>query len=253
MRSYIVAVFLFCIGSISHAKNVTIITGDQYPPFSDMELANGGVATDLVTHIINNMTDVEDVNVMFLPWEQGYEDTRKAKYLGTFPYTKTREREQDFVFSDAMFPLEWVVFTNKISNYTIEDLNGKTACLPLGYSAQPIQSFLDRGEVTLKRAPQTINCFLKLQANMVDFIPFNKWTGIHFINATKQVNMDNFTILSTTLSSGQLHFIVSKLHPNAQQYINEFNTQLTHIKNSGEYEKILRQHNVTELLINPDI
>ncbi|HBM14284.1 MAG TPA: amino acid ABC transporter substrate-binding protein, partial [Rhodospirillaceae bacterium] len=83
-RSILVCMVLLVAALTSpiKAQAIDVVTGNNYFPYSDERLPNGGLGTLLVTAIIEKMG--VPVTVTFLPWDEGYQQTLSGRFVATF-------------------------------------------------------------------------------------------------------------------------------------------------------------------------
>ncbi|MCL9781779.1 transporter substrate-binding domain-containing protein [Vibrio sp. S4M6] len=244
IRNFTLIAITLLVGFPSIAKDIYLVTGYDYPPYADKNLPNGGFASDLVVTVFSSMDNVGRVSLAFEPWKRGYDNTKIGKFLATFPYRKTADREKDFLYSDPIVSINTVVFINHNSTLTLATLEGAKACLPLGYTDKAIKDLVERKIVTLQRPTQLENCFQMMKAGRVDFIPINDMVGNEFLHSHSTLNAAHFKHLPEPISKGYLHLMVSKQHPGSKQYIKQFNKYLERIKSSGQYNRLKEKHNI---------
>ena len=75
-------------------STLDLVTGNDFAPFTGEDLPQGGMLTELVLRSFKAMGLGYDVR--FVPWKRGYDGVVAGKFLGTFPYVRTPEREQEF-------------------------------------------------------------------------------------------------------------------------------------------------------------
>ena len=82
------------LGAVSvQAEELAIATGNDYAPFTDEELPEGGLATEVVVEAFAAVD--HEVDIDFRPWARGYHDTGQGVFAGTFPYVHSDERAEE--------------------------------------------------------------------------------------------------------------------------------------------------------------
>lgn len=99
-------------------KSIAISAG-EWPPFLSESLPYQGVVAHLIKDIFNEAGI--QVNFTFLPWGRAYHDTYNGKYAATAVWMHSKERVNNYNYSDALLSEKFVFFIKKI---TI--LNGTT-------------------------------------------------------------------------------------------------------------------------------
>lgn len=242
MKPWIV-LLLVLLGPLAYGESIKLVTGNNYPPFTDRELMNGGLATDIVRQAL--LSSGHEVDIQFMPWARGYNSAQDHTFVGTFPYAKNPERAKEFLYSDPIVTLNQVFFIRKGSNVKFdqdEDLDGTTVCKPLGYNTDDVQKFMDEGWIKLSRPTDLPNCFKMLKIGRVHLVLAGDLIGKHLVNIEQGVSMEDFEILPRPLGDLPLHLIVAKSLPNGAAMIEQFNLGLEKLQASGEMEKIIGAH-----------
>ncbi|HET8904835.1 MAG TPA: transporter substrate-binding domain-containing protein, partial [Saccharospirillum sp.] len=156
-----------------------LVTGDNYAPFSDQSLPQGGLATHLVTYLFAQMQQPVEVEVV--SWAEGYQATLDGDYAGTFPYIQSEERQADFLFSEPLFTVSSFAYVDQSSTINArrpEDLAGLTLCLPVGFSHGPaLDDLVQSGAITRVTPPDMPSCFAMLQSGEADFVKINRYVA----------------------------------------------------------------------------
>jgi len=242
------ALFLSCNFSASaQDKLIALVTGNDYPPFTDSTMPEGGLAVPLIKAVFNNQKST--VSIAWKPWKRGYLETRSGRYAGTFPYRPTAEREEDFLFSDPVFHLKEVIVSRKPESFhprNYQELVRKTVCLPIGYApGKAMQALMDNAKIDVFRPKNMDGCFKAISRFHNLIIKTHKYLAYHQLKE-KELNPADFDITFMQDSSYTLHFIVSKQYPNAKELMERFNKGLINIKKNGEFQKITRRFGVGE-------
>lgn len=232
----------FAADDTSLQKPLQIVTGNDFKPWTDETLPNGGFITDLITEIYHRM-DVE-TEMIYLPWKRGYLTAAKGDYIGTFPYWATEERLKQFLFSKPLFKNKLRFFVRHDSKFLkepLKSLNGQKFCLPTGYeildSWAPFVTKSQRESVR-----EMAHCFRLLHEKRVDFIPANEAQGWL---AAKETNIDptKFAMYPKIIEEAPLYYMISKKwKENPEQEIERFNLTFDDIVNDGTYEQLVKKH-----------
>ncbi len=245
MKQFGYFILLFAQSLSLLASEFELVTGNDYPPLSDNNLLNGGIATEIVSEAMTKLYGPESYTISFVPWSRGYQEAKEGKYVGTFPYAKNDEREVDFLYSDPLMVVEQKFFVKKGASTTFEvdtDLKGHIVCKPIGYNLDDIQRFIDADLITVQR-PQTMeNCFKMLKLNRVSLVVAGELLSEYLLANTQGMSMEDFDTLEQSLGERSLHLIVSKTYPNGREFIERFNKVLTEMKGSGQISDIIDKH-----------
>ena len=158
VTTIITIILLFCFftpGSAMAGETICIANG-EWPPYQSETLKQGGVAS----HIVTEAFAYSDIKVVYhyLPWKRGFEKVRKGKCHGAFLWTKSKEREKDFLFSDTFIQGKSVLFhlkTLPLVWNNVEDLKKYRIGGVVGYRYGDEIDKADRsGEITIHRATE---------------------------------------------------------------------------------------------------
>lgn len=236
--------FIFAIGAAfpAAAQTLTVLSGNDYPPFADEALPEGGMATDIVRQAFARMEQPLDID--FRPWERGMVETQAGKYLATFPWSYNTEREKTLIYSEPLYAFNQYFFTRSDAPYngtSDSDIQGARVCLALSYNTSGLDRLVDEGIVTLVR-PQTLSaCFRMIESNRADIIRVNDvigWTTIESLFGKR----DGFRMIDTPARSSIQHVLFSRAHPDSERIVPAFNATLAEMKADGTLEAIMIKH-----------
>ncbi|MBX2831380.1 MAG: transporter substrate-binding domain-containing protein [Rhodospirillales bacterium] len=236
----LLAISAFVGAAPAQADHLRLVTGESFPPFADRGFHQGGIVTEIVRKSFER-AGYDHTDVIWRSWLKGFEMTVEGEVDGTFPYAFTRKRAKSVLFSDPITNLTaygWYFKERGIYDDNL-DLVGKTLCLPLGYAELGnTRHMLSAKQATRMSPPDMETCFKLLVAGRVDSVvcPFSE--AIHAIEAAG-FSVDDFGHIAEGLSDMPLHFIVGKMHPNAEKIIADFNGGLKELTDSGELSRIL--------------
>lgn len=244
-RLFAITLLLLSVFAIPvHATELTLVTGDQYAPFTDQRLPHGGMISEMVKVIFQKMGYA--VHIDFKPWKRGYMEARESLYLGTFPYAKTDERLREFLYSEPLHVVHEVFYVRRDATIRYaqdEDLTGLTVCRPLRYLLRDIQPLLDAKIITVQQPSQLENCFRMLEHKRVDLVLINETVGKEVVSSIYGASGHNaFKILEKPLTELSLHFIISKQNPAGALYIQAFNKALEELKRDSTLDAIISKH-----------
>jgi len=228
--------------------SLTLTTGDDYPPFTGVELSKGGMATSLVRSAFSK-SDFFVKEIEWNPWKRGYTLAHRGLYHATFPYGWTAERAELFHYSDAFFPTKnyaWSRIGQANTLKIAEDLHRKVYCNPRGYGNFGIIKTLMDSNLLGRETPNNMqSCFKMLRLKRVDFVVATPNTTMDALSGVgmlpEQVQKSKFVVTQIPL-----HLIVSKQLPRAQEIIDAFNTGLKILRDNGQYEALKKEYNWVE-------
>lgn len=221
-----------------------LATGNDLAPFTDEDLPEGGLATDLIRSAYKSVG--EDVTVEFMPWKRGERMVKNNKMTATFPYLKNETRTKNFAFSEPIVSVDvrpFVIAENAGTISSYKDMEGKRFCLPQGYSPsnEKMQSLIDDKKV-MRVSPRNFkSCFRMLKRGRADFTNAERPTGL---TTAKDVfgNIDGISVEDLVLSTIDFRLMFSKSASGVESKIEMANKALTKLRQSGEYDKIVEKH-----------
>lgn len=231
------AVLAFWVFGPVQAQTIAVAAG-EYSPFVAQQLPQYGVTAAIVTAAFKSQGVY--VRYDFLPWKRGYYETQVGRYMATFPYLKTPEREQLFLYSDPIYTDRFRLFVRK-SQLRQTEWTKKRLCIPLGYDTTQIEGFTSANDMSLERPSEISNCFQMLERERVDAIWVSELVAADTARAlfgpTAQTNALNIHVGD----ENHYYLIVSKALPGAGAWMSKFNAGLKQIRGNGSYKKIVEQ------------
>jgi len=221
---------------------VPLTTGPGYAPYTDQQSAQGGLAVEVVRAAFQHSG--QQIDLKWLPWKRGYALTLAGAFQATFPYSRSPEREKDFIFSDPIVTIRSYLYTRRgdttLSFNVPASFRGRVICAPQGYNA-PLESTLQtltaRGEVRFERVPDYSSCMRMLAAGRVDAFTAQDELGLTVLHQTEA---DTFVQRSPQpVVSVDLMLIAPRNDPRSQALIDLFNAGLRRSKLDGTYQKLL--------------
>ncbi|WP_052190854.1 MULTISPECIES: ABC transporter substrate-binding protein [Chitinibacter] len=223
-------VLLLCSAMVG-AEPVKLVTGSDYPPFTDSKLPDGGLATVRVQRAF--AAAGVDSELFWRPWANGYKATLQGEFAATFPYIRTPEREAEFLYSQPLFELRLFVFGRLGENLNGSQpatLRGKRYCQPLGWAVLPaIEALIKRGELYYHRPNDMAACMRLIALNYSDFTVTDHAQGLQLLGQLPATG--NIIPLGEVMSVQTLHLIVPKAAPGGAALLQQFNTGLQRLGN----------------------
>lgn len=224
------------------AQGVTVLTGNDYPPFADETLPEGGLATDVVRRAFDRMG--QPLEILYRPWERGMVETQAGKYLATFPWSYNEERAQSLAYSEPLYTFSQYYFTQRDSGFrgiSDADLAGARFCLALSYNTSGLDRLVEAGVITLVR-PQTLsNCFQMIAAGRADVVRVNDRIAWQTI-AKLGLDPELFHQIEEPARTSVQHVLFSRAHPDSPRLLEAFNAALTEMKADGSIDDIMAKH-----------
>lgn len=229
--------------SLSSARIMTFSIG-EYAPYTGEELDGYGAFTEIVSAVLEHIGI--QPRYEFGSWNRAYHIVKHHKAMGSFPYTKTPEREKEMLFSDPIYRENGKFFYKPSNhketlpdNWTVDQLKSYKIGAPLGYASIEHMEALGLNPMIQKTEREML---LAIEYGHVDFVATGETSGWHFIQEKYGKRSHLFATLEKPFSEDILHVMVAKNHPEAKNFLSEFNTGLKKIKENGTYRKILEKH-----------
>lgn len=234
---------LALVSTLAQARpdTVSLVSGDDYPPFAGSQLTEGGVLTQLVRQAF--AAAGETTTVDFRPWARGYEETLNLEYDATFPYLTTPRRAAGFLFSDPLYQLSLRLYVRDDSPWqsgTQQELENAVFCLPSGYEVSGwVRRESDRLEFVRPRSME--QCHAMLQLGRVDVVVSNPddlaWQAV-----PPRLTPRNVRQLPEPVADVALHLIIPKNHPQGEQLMETFNAGLQQVIRSGARDQLFQEN-----------
>ena len=242
MKTGVVYLILCCLTAAASADTIHVVTGNNYPPFTDENLPGGGMSTEIVELAFKKVG--HQAHISFRPWKRGYEETKKGGFVATFPYIKTEERLKDFHYSQPITTVYTRVFVVKDSPIReLQDLTGRRICVPLGYGvSKRFDEMLKKGLFNAEATPVDLaGCLRMMLSGRKDFFIINEINGWAIIRETFNTT-ENFRTLNATFKEETHHLIVSKTTADGECMLKAFDRGLDQLREDGTLQMIITRH-----------
>ncbi len=238
---------LTCLCSFSDPlpKELKLISGDDFKPWSDQSMPNGGVITEIVQTVFKQAGI--QTTIKWLPWKRGFHNVVSGNGgdYGTFPYSYTNKRALDVYYSIPILTSGLTIFVLQSSSI-VTNYNGPSAlkglrfCTGVGYAFTDFKAMLDSEAITLKRLSNINHCFASIKAGRMDAVILNQHVGWGIVRSLYG-NKHGFRALKEHRPS-VYHLVVNKEHPNTLDILHQFNKSLVKLKKSGVIDEIVNRH-----------
>lgn len=225
------------------AAELNLVTGEDYAPYTGAQLPRGGLMTEVVRVAYAAAGDT--AVIAFQPWLRGLSGMAAGRFDAAFPYRRTPEREKHFLYSQ---PLRTVAVRPMVLRdapwqaKTLDDLEGRRYCLPLGYAlTNGIRRLTEAGRIHRSQPDAMRRCLQMLDAGRIDFVPMDPDRGLWF---ARDVLGDDKAVRFETLllSQASLHVIFPLGNLKSLDRLNRFNEGLARIRADGRYDSIVSKH-----------
>lgn len=234
----------------SQEKIIYVVTGNEYEPFTGVDLPNGGLITEIIITVFNALG--YEIEISFQNWDDAMENTTEGKFNATFPWLKNKERQEHFLYSEPLYEILVMPFIKKESSpfneynsneyNELDDLKGLRVCRPEGYYIHDLQKLVEKNSLTLIRPKELSECFTMLANDKVDVVPVNKLSGvkeIYKLGYQDEIETENFT---KAVSIEELFIIFPKKFELSSMLNEKFNQSFLELEESDVLQKIIKIH-----------
>jgi polar amino acid transport system substrate-binding protein len=235
---WVIIILILMNTHLSHANTIKLVSGNNFKPWTDSKLENGGIVTEIVIKAFERAKIKNDLH--WRPWKRGYIDVVSGNYFATFPYVWSEKRDKEVYFSVPIITTGTAFFVRKEVkvNYNADndygEFKGLTYCSPIGYDTK-IKSELLKQNIHMVEASYVSSCFKMIALGRVDFISLNIQSGKAIINSLNLAN--DFNIYNQ--EQVKYHLIVTKNQPDSLKTLEKLNSIINDMQKSGEIEKII--------------
>lgn len=249
MRAILCSLVLMFSGFGAHAEKLSLAVADMPPYTSSEYLADYGVMTE----IINKASEKAGIDLSYelIPLKRMAKLVKAGRLDGAYPMTKSEENKEDYFFSEKILTLKAALFyrkdkMQKIDYANLSDLKQYKMGGVLG------SFYVDTLKANGIRVQQVKNEELQLkllEKDRVQLAPMDLTGGWNFVRQYYGDQIDQFDTLKKTFMQEDLFFVISRKNPNGEALMGQFNQALAEMKDSGEFEKILRKYNASSAAI----
>lgn len=229
--------------SSSAIERIRISTG-EWLPYISAELKYKGVVSRIVTEAFA----LEGVHTEyeFYPWGRALLEAQKGTLDASSVWYFHTDREKDFLHSEPIIVLTEVFFHLKSFDFDwrdLSDLKGLRVGATIEYTvSKMLQDNKEASGYSLEVIPTDENNFRKLLKGRIDIFPSAIEAAYPLLN--QKFTMEErgrLTYHPNPVNSGELYLLFSKKNPESKRMLKLFNRGLKRLKESGQYDKIMRE------------
>ncbi|MDB5980389.1 MAG: amino acid transporter periplasmic protein [Pseudomonas sp.] len=231
---------LLLVAQASAGEKLRLVA-DAWPPFTDINLVNGGLATDIVSTALQRAgyaTEFEQV-----PWARAMLGLGEGRYDVLINAWFTHERTLIGEFSNE-YLLNRVRFLkrkdNPITFDNLKDLHPYSVAVVRGYA---YSNAFDNDPLLQKVPVHSFSMAVRMvAAARVDLTAEDEYVARYNLNLESQDVRDSVEFLPKSLSENSLHILVSLKNPDHAKIAASFDREITAMKADGSYDKLFRKH-----------
>lgn len=236
---------------------IKVLTASGFAPFSDRDLPNGGLMTELVDAVMTRAAPAGGHTIHWIEDRAAHLDPLLSNALMDmgFPWPRPEYETapqtplcRTVLFSDPVFEALVVLFTDasRPLPYSDEsDIAGRRLCRPRGFPTddldRPDRRWISDRIIALIQPDSIDDCLslvLEGQADAMVMDEFSGQSAVRRLNLTGRIT----ALREHPLSIETLHVVVPRAHPQAQQLVDMVNTALHDMRESGTFHDILEAH-----------
>jgi len=231
---------LLLMAHAAAAQNLRLVA-DAWPPFTDVNLLNNGLATDLVSTALSRAgytTQYEQV-----PWARALNGVGEGRYdvLVNAWFNEDRTRVGQFSGEYLLNRIRFLKRKHSDIEYdSVQKLHGRTIAVVRGYAYSA--AFDD--DLQLRKVPALdFDMALRmLAAGRVELTLEDEYVARFNLSRESPEIRDSVEFLPNSLSENSLHILVSLRNPNHQQIVADFDREIAAMKADGSYAQLLKLH-----------
>lgn len=229
-----------------------LVTGGDYAPYTGEELPGGGLVTDLARRAF--AVSGRHYDVRFMPWKRGYDGVVAGRFLATFPYVRTPDREEEVLFSDPVIEVRQFVYMSNRTAMTfdgrlvrgprgLEGFRGRTVCQPVGYALPPeLEALVGQGQLARQTPSDLGACVRMVATGRADALVIDEYSAAAAI--ARSGLADDIRVSDHPYAVVTLHLVIGRSTPGAETTLAAFNDGLKALKAQGVYREVLAGHTV---------
>ncbi|MFQ3231355.1 substrate-binding periplasmic protein [Reinekea sp.] len=231
------------------AERYAIAIG-EFPPYVSEALPSYGFIGELTTSALEH--EGHTVEFHFYPWRRAYLLTQLGEMDATLPWSYTQERNEQFLYSQAILNGDVVLFFNKGKKRAwqqLDDLSDLTFGSILGYNVSPLVSQkIEDGKLRSTTTPDETASFKMLNAGRFDVVAQDRNLGFATIKTLDSIGFEvsNIEIGEQIVDSVPAYLVAGRSNHKSTVLIDSFNSGLTKMIESGEFQKLLDKHDLVQ-------
>lgn len=245
------------LGDGTMPSRINILTGDDRLPWSDRNLPQGGMMTELVTAAMDAAAPEGGYQIHWVnDWDAHFEPLMSNAFFDAgFPWFKPDCEDvpeeykcQNIAFSAPVFEALVLLFVRAEDAddfATDAAMEGKTLCRPKGFSTfllnQHGRKWESDGMVDLERPLQSDECFEMLVEGEVDAIVINEFHGR---KSLARLGLKERVVVADAppVSVQGLRVAVHKDLPDAEELVALIDEGIAKIQGNGTHSEIVTRH-----------
>lgn len=223
-------------------KQRIVLASSEYVPHYGTELPRQGAVSEIVRRAF--AYEGVDIEIAFMPFARALYDTQQGLYDGILAIWHTAEREQQLLYSDAIYANQIVLFKRAGELQLADDLNSvlqsdSTLGMVTGYAQSPLLLNSPLQKVSVATDDQV---FRMLALKRVDLVPADLQNGLYLLRQLPEpLPQVRINWVSEPLERKPMHLAFPRQKAGSAELQLRFNRGLQQLRQSGELEQILAE------------
>lgn len=224
-------------------ENILILSNGEWEPYTGEALFNNGCDS----WIVKEAFALEGIRVeyKFMPWVRGNYEASLGIWDGAIEWEDTPKFREDFYYSEKPISEQnWVFYFRDGETFTYQtwdDLSAKKIGLTIGYGYNGVFDDLpDSTPFTIEEASSDEANFRKLMNGRIDLFLIEEKVGYSILK--KSFTEDQINLITKTPVFFDRFFpyvLLSKVNPENEKRIQQYNQGFEKLVNSGRYREIM--------------
>lgn len=220
------------------AENKLVFATCNWEPYWGEHLVNGGYIIEITKEAFRRVG--YEIDVRFVPWKRALEEAKLGKVDGVIGTNYSDERAQTYRLTDVVYVDENGFFQKKgraITYTTLQDLAPYTIGYMRGSSFGAdfdTATYLKKEEVTENE--QNIK---KLMIGRIDLLISSKELILYTLATKYPEWQGEIEFIEPAFEMINVHHAISRVNPNAEKIVADFNRGLKEITEDGTVAKII--------------
>lgn len=223
----------------ARSDSLLLASSNYYPHYAE-DLPQQGAVSEIVRQAF--LLRGINIDIEFMPFARAYHESRQANYIGLVAAWYDDERAQHFFYSQPIYANQIVFFkrkSNTIRYQNYADIAQQQLRLALVQGYLQPQGLLD-SQPNMVRVAFDAQAFEMLARGRVDLVPGDKLNGLYLLQHKLPQYADRLDWLTPALELRPMYLLLSKQDPRSETLIQQFNSGLTELRHSGQYQQILQ-------------
>lgn len=220
---------------------ILLVTG-EFPPLTSESMAGGGLSAEIVEAVFAEMG--RPMRIEFYPWERAEAMVESGEAWGAFPYVPTADRQARFLTSNPISRGETVFYYyddafDSVEYTELSELQPYTIGVSLGYWYIDV---LTQAGLTTEEASDDLANLRKLQAGRIQLFPMYEPVAVYTIQQNFPDDAARFRTLDTPMSTDDDTVIASRVYPDSETLMADFNAALATVQASPAYAALFERY-----------